>query len=92
MNHNNFNKKIIAVLIAGIVIGVIAAPALKTQLAKANFFEDIWNNFISPFSQDNAVTTPQSVKEKKELLDFPVEYELVEGKEKRTSIPAPARL
>ena len=76
MNHNNFNKKIIAVLIAGIVIGVIAAPALKTQLAKANLFEDIWNNFISPFSQDNAVTTPQSVKEKKEqAYQPPLDYE-----------------
>jgi len=76
MNNNNFDKKIIAVLIAGIVIGVIAAPALKTQLAKANLFEDIWNNFISPFSQDNAATTPQSVKEKKEqAYQPPLDYE-----------------
>lgn len=76
MNNNNSNKKIIAVLIAGIAIGIIAAPALKTQLAKANFFDDLWNNFVLPFNQNNAVTTPKNVQEQKaRTYQSPLDYE-----------------
>jgi len=78
MNNNNLNlnKKIIAVLIAGIVIGVIAAPVFKTPLAKANFFNDIWDNFVLPFSQNNSDTTVQNVQEQNgQAYQSPLDYE-----------------
>lgn len=76
MNKIKFDKKIAAILIAGIAIGVIAAPILKTQLAEANFFDDIWNNFVSPFSQNNSSTTPQNVQgQKEQAYQPPLDYE-----------------
>ncbi len=74
--NNNSNKKIIAILIAGIVIGVIAAPALKTPLAKANLFNDLWNNFVSPFSQNNSSTTLQNTQgQNGQAYQPPIDYE-----------------
>ncbi len=76
MNNNNLNKKLIAVLIVGITIGVIVAPALKTPLAKANFFDDLWNNFVLPFNKSNSSTTPQNAQEQKgQVYQPPIDYE-----------------
>ncbi len=54
--NNNFDKKILIVAVAGIVIGVIVAPALRTPSAQANILNDLWNSLISPFAKN---ITPQ---------------------------------
>ncbi len=46
-----FDKKILAAVVAGILIGVFFSPVLKAPAARANFFDDLWKNFVSPFSQ-----------------------------------------
>ncbi|MDO8664051.1 MAG: trypsin-like peptidase domain-containing protein [Candidatus Liptonbacteria bacterium] len=76
MNNNNLNKKLIAVLVTGIVLGVISAPVFKAQLAKANFFDDIWNNFVSPFNPSSSSAVPKNVQEQKaQTYQPPLDYE-----------------
>jgi len=55
--NKNFDKKIILMLVAGIAIGVIASPALRAPVAKANFFDDVWNAFSSPFIADQKASS-----------------------------------
>ncbi len=46
--NKNLDKKIVLILLAGILIGAIVSPALRTPLARANFLEDLWKSIISP--------------------------------------------
>ncbi len=72
--NNKFDKKIALILAAGIVIGVIAAPALRTPVAKANFFNDLWNAFSSPFTGNNATSSVQG-KSGVQAYQPPIDYE-----------------
>ncbi|HUX36074.1 MAG TPA: trypsin-like peptidase domain-containing protein [Candidatus Paceibacterota bacterium] len=68
---NKIDKKVLAVLVAGIVIGVIVAPTLKIPVAKANFFNDIWNAFSAPFVPGNGTNTSSTTQ----MYQPPIDYE-----------------
>ena len=49
------NKKIISVFFAGIIIGLAALHIFRALPARADFFDDLWNNFVLPFSGNNNI-------------------------------------
>lgn len=67
---NNFDKKIALILVAGIVIGVIAAPVLRMPMASANFFGDLWKNFSSLGMNSPSSSEENSIQAYQPLIDY----------------------
>ncbi len=55
--NKNLNK-IISILFAGIIIGIVAPHIFSALPARANFFNDLWNNFAAPFKGNNNLGIP----------------------------------